>query len=75
MRKKSVRKEDIECPFYKYDDRMFRVTCEGIVDESSIMLHFHKQADFEKQMEVFCCKYYPKCEIYRMLMEFKYGED
>ena len=64
------------CPFYKFDDmRGRRIVCEGIVEKSSILLSFLRADDYRMQMEVFCCKHYPKCEISRMLMAFKYGED
>ena len=66
---------EVKCPFYKYDDGRFRITCEGILDESSLAMIFHKKADFETQMRVFCWEHYPKCEIHRMLMENKYPEE
>ena len=65
---------EVGCPFYKYDDGRFRVTCEGVIDNSSTALIFHRKADFVKQMEVFCCENFTNCEIYRMLMENKYEE-
>ena len=63
----------VRCPFYKFDDGKRRITCEGIIDDSSLSLTFRKKADQEKQLYVFCCRYYEHCEIYRMLMENKYS--
>ena len=65
---------DVRCPFYKYDDGVKRITCEGIVEDSSLALIYRKKRDFETQIRVFCCEHYEKCEIYRILME-KYEED
>lgn len=65
----------VVCPFYITDDGAQRVTCEGVVDGSSLSIYFSKRADYETLMSVFCCQHYEKCEIYRMLMENKYEED
>ncbi len=43
----SFRQVEVMCPFYKYDDGMRRITCEGIIDNSSLVLIFHnKKADY-----------------------------
>ena len=63
----------VRCPFYKWDDGKKRITCEGIVDNSSIALIYHSKADYECQFVTFCCKHYEKCEVYRLLQE-KYEE-
>ena len=63
----------VRCPFYKFDDGKRRITCEGIIDDSSLSLIFRKKADQVKQLYVFCCRHYEHCEIYRMLMENKYS--
>ena len=59
----------VKCPFYKYDDGKRRITCEGLVDDSSIALIYQKRADFEQQIDVFCCEHYKKCEIYRAIYD------
>lgn len=63
----------VRCPFYKYDDGKKRITCEGLTDDSSLALIYHNKTDYEKQISIFCCRHYSKCELYRMLME-KYEE-
>ena len=63
----------VQCPFYKWDDGKKRITCEGIVDNSSIALIYHCKTDYECQLINFCCENYEKCEIYRLLAE-KYEE-
>ena len=68
------KKADVQCPFYKYDDGKRRITCEGIIDDSSLALIYHNKRDYETQFEVFCCKNYKKCEIYAVLMQ-KYDEE
>lgn len=70
----SYKQIEVQCPFYKYDDGKRRITCEGLVDDSSLALIYQRKSDYETQINVFCCKHYEKCEVYRMLME-KYEED
>lgn len=71
----SYKQIDVKCPFYKYDDGKMRITCEGLVDRSSLALIYQNKADFEGQIDIFCCEHYMKCEVYRMLMAAKYEED
>lgn len=71
----SFKQADVLCPFYKYDDGKQRITCEGLVDDSSLALIYHRKNDYEMQIDVFCCEHYKCCEVYRMLMEAKYEED
>lgn len=68
-------KVDAQCPFYKFDDfKKRRISCEGIVDNSTLALYFYRKKDYDTQLNVFCCEHYKKCEIYMMLMQ-KYEED
>jgi hypothetical protein len=71
----SYKQIEVQCPFYKYDDGKQRITCEGLVDNSSLALIYQKKGDYEAQINVFCCEHYKKCEVYRMLMESKYDEE
>jgi hypothetical protein len=65
-----------QCPFFRSSvDGKKRIVCEGIVDRSTLALYFDRKKDYETQLRVFCCEYYKKCEIYRMLMESKYDEE
>lgn len=70
----SFKQVDVLCPFYKYDDGKRRITCEGIIDHSSLVLVYRKRCDYDMQIGAFCCEHYQKCEVYRMLMQ-KYEED
>lgn len=65
----------VQCPFYKRDDGMRRVICEGIIDNSSISISYMSKGDFKKQLEVFCCEHFKKCEVYNMIMKTKYEEE
>ena len=67
-------KSFVRCPFFLRDDGKRRIVCEGIMDDSSICLTFRYDNLFKRQVETFCCKYYERCEIYRMLVE-KYEDD
>ncbi len=64
----------VRCPFYQFDDGKRRITCEGIIDNSTLVVDFRNKEDYETQMSVFCCEHYTCCEVYRMLME-KYQEE
>lgn len=69
----------VGCPFYQYDEsynkkRIFRVVCEGIVANSTTVLNYKFKKDYRIQLETFCCQYFDRCEVYRMLMQ-KYEED
>ena len=70
----SFRQADVQCPFYKYDDGKRRITCEGIIEDSSLSLIYHNKNDYETQITVFCCEYYKRCEIYGILID-KYDEE
>ena len=64
----------VKCPYYMYDDGKKRITCEGIIDNSSIALIYHNKTDYRRQITIFCCEHYKKCEVYRMLVQ-KYEDD
>lgn len=70
----SYKQADVQCPFYKYDDGRRRITCEGLIDKSSIALIYRTRTDYDIQLLSFCCEHYKKCEVYRMLKE-KYDEE
>ena len=70
----SFKQTYVVCPFYKYDDGKRRITCEGLVDNSSLALIYQHKTDYERQISVFCCEHYKNCEVYQMLMT-KYEED
>lgn len=71
----SYKQIEVQCPFYKYDDGKQRITCEGLVDNSSLALIYRNRSDYETQINVFCCEHYKRCEVYRMLMSAKYDEE
>ena len=68
----------VQCPFYLYDEcdnklKKYRITCEGLVEHSTLALSYRYKKDFRIQRGVFCCDWYERCEVYRMLMQ-KYEE-
>lgn len=69
----SMWRSQVECPFYKRDDPT-NIICEGIAEDSWLITRFRYKAGRDQQMRIFCCEHYKNCEIYRMLMEEKYGE-
>lgn len=64
----------VGCPFYKWDNGRCKITCEGVVDGSTLTTNFPNKREFRTQMDTFCCSRYICCEIYRMLMDNKYDE-
>lgn len=70
----SYKQIKVKCPFYKYDDGKQRIICEGIVEDSSLALIYHRKDDYAMQIDTFCCEHYTKCEVYRMLID-KYDEE
>ena len=71
----SYKQNLVQCPFYKHDDGWRRITCEGLVDRSSVSLSYQNTRDYAIQFDSFCCEHYKKCEVYRMLMVSKYDEE
>ena len=69
----------VKCPFYLYDEcykkkRTHRIICEGLIDGSTLVLNYRYQKDFRIQLDTFCCEFFDRCEVYRMLMQ-KYEEE
>lgn len=65
----SYKQADVKCPFFKYDDGKRRITCEGLIRESSLALIYLRKSDYEAQIDTFCCERFVHCGIYRLLME------
>lgn len=70
----SYKQAYVKCPFYKFDDGKRRITCEGIIDDSSLALIYHNKHDYDMQIGMYCCDKYKRCEIYNLL-KGKYDED
>lgn len=65
----SYKQVNVKCPFYKHDDGKRTITCEGIVEDSSLTNSFRRKRDFEMQINVYCSGCYQKCEVYMMLVK------
>lgn len=62
---------DVQCPFFMGTEDVFsgkKLFCESPVPESNLTLYFRKKQEYQKQLQIFCCEHYKKCEIYRMVM-------
>lgn len=61
----------VKCPFYKSDkfENAYRIYCEGLVDNSSIILTYRKKMDFKTHIKEFCCLHFEQCLIYQALMK------
>ena len=64
----------VTCPFYVTDNGKNRLICEGLLPGTQLQNYYRKRKDFKLQTEVFCCRHYDKCEVYRAL-ELKYEEE
>ena len=62
----------VQCPYYICDDKKRTITCEGFARGSSVIQRYKRFADQRQQMKIFCCEYYRKCELYRMISAEKY---
>lgn len=72
----TYKKAYVKCPFYRYDDdKRKKISCEGIVYNSNITTTFGSKEDYTRHIDTFCCVHYKCCELYRLLMDCKYGED
>ena len=47
------RKADVECPFYKRDDKT-KLVCEGVRTDVNIQQNFPRREDMEAYMRDFC---------------------
>ena len=65
----SFRQVEVRCPFYRSDDGRNRIVCEGVGDGRTLTSYYSRGSQYMRQMEVFCCAHYPKCEISRLIME------
>lgn len=67
-----------QCPFFTMAEQAGagrRIVCEGPIPGGSLSIYFRKKADFENQVNIFCCDRFKNCEIYRMTVNEKYGSD
>ena len=58
--------QDVKCPFFKNCDTM-KISCEGIVDQSSVKLCFGTKNQKENYRRLFCECDYETCRLYKML--------
>ena len=64
----------IECPSFVAHS-VHEIHCEGIEDDSRIILRYQQACAKKRQLTIFCSNRYKYCEIYRMLGKYKYGEE
>lgn len=64
-------KADVKCPFYHGDDGSHVIVCKGLVDKSCISMRYLRKADWKIQVNTFCCQFFLRCEIFRMLINKK----
>lgn len=68
--------EDILCPFFKEIHKGTVIKCEGPYPGCTcISLAHENKNEMNKQRELFCCKEYQKCEVYRMIISSKYSDE
>ena len=63
---------DVKCPFFKGSDDK-RISCEGVVNGSIIIVAFSSKNKRNIQKNTFCDHKYENCELYCAIKE-KYDE-
>ena len=58
---------DIFCPFFERFKKVNIIQCEGIADNSSMLLLFESQRDYERYIGDFCCDKYKNCLLAKIL--------
>ena len=63
----------VRCPLWRGNEAR-RIGCEAPFDGATILLQ-QGEKNTRRHMEIFCCKRYENCEIFRMVIENKYPEE
>jgi len=70
------REREILCPFYRQlDPQLRRISCEGVTDRNTTAQLYKDNLSFNSQLEAFCSGEFSRCEVYRMLLYYKYFGD
>ncbi len=70
------REREILCPFYRQlDPQLRRISCEGVTDRNTTAQLYKDNLSFNNQLEAFCNGDFSRCEVYRMLLYYKYFGD
>lgn len=64
----------ITCPFFVAHSA-HEIHCEAVVDDARLITRYKQACDKNRQVRIFCSNRFCNCEIYRMLMRDKYGEE
>lgn len=56
-----------QCPFYLRSSK-HSITCNGISEQSELIVACQNQAERSRLKELYCDKYYKVCPIYMMLV-------
>lgn len=59
----------VRCPFFQDDNGKSDIVCEGLIQDSNLILRYKNKDDWKLQMRCFCQGRYTNCEIYRVLIE------
>lgn len=69
----SARAKRAECPFY-LRDTPYTITCEGIVERSTIRQEYAMKGACKTQFDTFCAGAYKYCEIYNAIHSAGYAD-
>ena len=73
MSKKMTYNESlVRCPYYLREDT-FTITCEGVLDETTIRQHFTEKEKKEGWHREYCERKYANCFLCRQIERCKYG--
>lgn len=62
------------CPYWRIRDN-HRITCEGLIEGTSVTWHFRTAADTLQQDEIFCRKHWKRCEMALCIERFRNFDD
>lgn len=69
-----IERAEVICPFYRYDDGIQRVVCEGLTEHSTLTQRFRGRKPMDRYMEHYCFRNCRECGIFRMLLSVKYDD-
>ena len=70
----AIERAEVVFPFYRHDDGVRRIVCEGLLDTGTLSQQFRGKRQMLRYMERYCFSDCTNCAIFQMLMHIKYEE-
>lgn len=62
------------CPYFRKETPC-TISCEGLMDNSTIKLIYQLRDDCSRQFDTFCANHCEWCEVYEAITKAKYADD